>query len=135
MENQVTPEQYARQVDARDNWPKELSAGSSYSQGNGCILIYLAQNAGIAISDNFAGALSEGREKISQCYGIPTQTLDDWRGINDLIPASRPIRAKAMLCKFQRYLDEAEVVEPLQTGEPEVPETRSDARELELALR
>lgn len=133
MIHQVTPEQYTRLLDARNNWPTHLTYGTrKHSYEFGCMLNHLADNVGIVLV----------KSEVSKMYGIPKPILDEWIEKNDspfLIPLGQRIRAMRMFYSFDRFLDSVKVVPQSDESDLEnslaefEEENQSEVREESLA--
>ena len=116
---QVTLEQYARRIKARDNWPDILSMGVyNTKKSAGCVVFYLGVESGLKREEiaHDSGKLisQEGREKISQAYGLPVKELERLENINTRYFLGARRRARKMLCVFNKLLENVEVVLPTQ---------------------
>jgi len=128
IRHKITPEQYTRLLDAKNNWPDHLNSLENYYENPGCMLIYLAKNAEIKVNDRLSYIEpSPGRQEISQFYGIPDSTLIKWAAINDFFYLSgKRRRAKGMLRRFQKFLNKVEIApDPSETTEVEKNEIRN----------
>ena len=117
MTHQVTLEQYARLVDARDNWPERLTFGwNSFKENDRCAIAYLTSVAGLNDREvkesnlfRFRNLKPKGLIKLSQIYGLPVEALKELYAVNtDFMRADK--RSREVLERFQKFLDDAQVI-------------------------
>ena len=127
MEYQVTPKQYSRLVEVKNNWPGKLSFLWENPVGGGkCVLAYLTSAADLngGIFPVYINRHNEHRfEPLSDEYGIPLGVLGELYRANVYLKFGSRRRSKAVLTRFQGFLDDVVVPEPSEISElPDVVE-------------
>ena len=137
MAIQVTPKQYQRLTEARDNWPEYLTPLYGLENPNprvGCAVTHLLVNAGITKDEMRRGVMHrEGFRRISEVYGLSLKDISAFsnKSFLNYLFADESGRARKMLGDFEKILSRVEVMPDYTIIE--TPKSQVDNRRLHLA--